>query len=72
MIGALLQTALKIGASRGPALTQKALQIQKNKKFIEGLKFKADTKWASRNLLHEKPYPRFTPDLKNPNKLIRK
>ena len=55
-----------------PALVIKALQILKNKKFVEDLKFKAITKWASKNLLKEKPMAHFIEDPNNPNKLIRK
>ena len=55
MIKPLLQTALKIAAS--------------NKKYLKDLKFDQITKWASKNLLREKPLPRFT--AQTSRKLIR-
>ena len=56
MIGAVAQ-AIKLATS--------------NKKFIEGLKFDAATKWARINLLKQKPLAKFVKDPKNPRRLIR-
>lgn len=56
-----------------PAMIAQALKIvTSNKKFIEGLKFDAATKWARTNLLKEAPLPRFIKDPKNPRRLLRK
>ena len=42
-----------------------------NKKFIEGLKFDAATKWARTNLLKQTPLAKFKKDPKNALKLLR-
>ena len=56
-----------------PQTIAQALKIvASNKKFIEGLKFDAVTKWARTNLLKESPLARFVKDPKNPRKLLRK
>ena len=54
-----------------PATVAQALKIvTSNKKFIEGLKFDAVTKWARKNLLTESPLARFIKDPKNPKRLL--
>ena len=69
----IAQQALKIVTNKKTADTARvALQYLKNSKFIKGLKFDAATKWASTNLLKEKPLPRFTKDPKSARRLLRK
>lgn len=59
--------------AKSPELVSKALKIvSSNKKFIEGLKFDAATKWARTNLLKQTPLAKFVKDPKNPKKLLRK
>ena len=67
------QQALKIVTNKKTADTARvALQYLKNSKFVKGLKFDVATKWASRNLLKEKPLPRFIKDPESSKRLLRK